>query len=384
MILPHLPRFKTIALLLWLALIGLAASVSGQVAKPVDFIELQKQRLSITPTQFYIARVDDERTDKTRVGELLQTEVVPGKPTVRSKIALKDGSTALRTFIANCFSINKTLRPLIIKVKAIHINETAAAGNNTEGRITLSLQFGLMHDDEFIKLDDYTATSSYQRKAGPAQQVEPLLSNTINNSLSYTNKWMDLQADNNPALARAVKVSFSNYKEMDVEGDTIYYDVNRPLKWADFPGRPQSGKYAAEIFASLGYIEEVSLNHGEINVKMNIKVFVPKSACWAHYEAMNDYCLNHEQRHFDIVKLVAERFKKKIRSEKLTIYNYDGPINVAYLDALREINDLQKQYDGETAHGTNRYQQEQWNNRIDKELQQSGTKAVTAQAAEFN
>jgi len=50
--------------------------------------------------------------------------------------------------------------------------------------------------------------------------------------------------------------------------------------------------------------------------------------------------------------------------------NYEGTVNVTYLDAYREMTDLQKQYDTETNHGLNTAEQERWNVKIDRELKE--------------
>jgi hypothetical protein len=65
---------------------------------------------------------------------------------------------------------------------------------------------------------------------------------------------------------------------------------------------------------------------------------------------------------------VSEKFKRQMLAEVLPVLNYDGSINTAYFDALREMDRIQKQYDNETGHGANTWAQERWNAYIDKEL----------------
>ncbi|MDB5009909.1 MAG: hypothetical protein JWQ06_698, partial [Mucilaginibacter sp.] len=80
------------------------------------------------------------------------------------------------------------------------------------------------------------------------------------------------------------------------------------------------------------------------------------------------YALNHEQRHFDIVKIITEQFKQKVLAEKLTPDTFEAFINMQYLDSYRDMDAMQKAYDKETSHGINRFVQTEWNDRIDKEL----------------
>jgi len=367
------PFLKTILLLL-ITVSGFYASAQGDKA----YIQLQSPQSTINPKEFYIAGIADERNDNTSIGKMMPVAIA-GKAVAPVNVDLAGGFQAIKTYIGNALQVNKALHPVVIKLNTLNITETPAANGRVEGSVKLSIRFGLLRDNEFIHLDDYTATSTYQHNAGSAQQIEPLLRSVFNNSLLYINGWMDNQADNNIKLAKGVKVFFTDHKE-ELEGDTVYYDVNRPLKWTDFREKPQYGsKHGAEIFASLGYTEDVKLIKGIINITLNIKVYMPKSASWVQLETYGG--LVHEQRHFDIVKLGAEHFKQRIKAERLNVYNYDGPINVAYLDALREIYEMQKQYDRETGHSINAYQQRQWNYKIDKELQQLGVKPLTDQAA---
>ncbi|TFF35081.1 DUF922 domain-containing protein [Mucilaginibacter psychrotolerans] len=368
-----LPFFKKRFIQLVALIIVAFAPAFTTGSQPDAYITLQNQRLTITPKEFYIARIDDHRADKAGLGSMLAPPKA-GKPAESLEVDLQGGTAAaMKTFVDNSFTPNKSLRALVIKLKTFNVAETALANGAAAGKISYSISFGYERDDDFILLDNYTASSTYQRPAGPPQYIEALLRSIISSSLLYINKWMDTQAGVNMKLARGVSIKFTDYKEVP-EGDTIYYNVNRPLKWADFIAKPPSSRYAAEVFASLGYNEEVKLVDGIIKIRLDLKVYVPKSASWVRYDVTDNHSLNHEQRHFDIVRLAAERFKQAILKEKLTTYNYDGPINVAYLDALRDIYAVQKQYDAETGHGTNTYQQQRWAARIDKELQILGIK----------
>jgi hypothetical protein len=158
-----------------------------------------------------------------------------------------------------------------------------------------------------------------------------------------------------------------------LRGDTIYYSAKRPLTWDDFKSQIPSKRFDAEIYPTFGYSERTSVKEAIINLNFEISVSLPKSTCWVRGGSMDAYTLNHEQRHFDIAKIVAEHFKRKVKAEWLPADNYDGPINVDYLDSYREMDSLQMTYDRETHHGADRYAQQEWNEKIDRELRAAGT-----------
>jgi hypothetical protein len=352
----------------------LCASAFANVTPPIIYIALQKQVLNLNPKEFYIAAFEDQRKDVTRIGSLQPLTNLPGKAAEVYLIDLKGGSNAIKTFITSILPVNKSERPIMIKLRALNVNEAPVSGGTVKGSIKLLVSFYLQTANDPVHLADYDTNTSYQRRPGPAQQIEPLIRSALSNCVVYLNNWMNAQAGSNIKLAKAVKISFTDYNEPAQE-DTIYYSVNRPLKWTDFHGRKQTGsRNVAEVFAGLGYDERVKVENSIVHVTLAIKVYVPKSACWVSTNDLTDYALNHEQRHFDIAKLVGERFKKVIKGEKLPPDNFDGTINMDYLDALREMTKLQKQYDSETAHSNNSAQQQAWNDRIDKELVELGVK----------
>jgi len=359
----------------WTIVVGVIITLAAfkGYSQSTEYISLQNERLKVTPTRFYIAAVIDERKEDNTIGSILM-QPVHGKINGTYRLGLKGGIAALKNFVNYSFPADKSLRPLVIKIKELKINETAVTPLRADGKIKLSISFGLPRGEDFVLLSDYTGSAEYQRPPGPPQQVEPLIRSALSNCLLYINNWMNVQAWVNPKLATAVKVSFTDYHEA-AEGDTVYYNIRRPLTWNDFQEKNhRATHHGAEVFAGIGYDEDVKLINGVFYVKLAMKVYVPKSASWVSNSNANAYALNHEQRHFDVAKLVAEHFKKRIMDEKLPPENFDGPINVAYLDALREMDKLQKQYDGETNHSIDAFQQRQWDERIDKELQQLGVK----------
>jgi hypothetical protein len=340
--------------------------------KQAASIALQDERLAIAPKEFFVADVTDDRRDKHAVAWLL-ADAVSAKP---QPVDLDGGAAqALRRFINYNIPANKALRPVVVHIEELKVTETAMPGGRVEGKINIVLSFDRrFSDDNSMYLLSYKGSAKYIRPEKQQEVIEPTLRRTLGNALVYLNTWMNKEAETNPKLAKKVKLSFTDYTE-NTDPDTIYYTPKRPLNWNDFKAKPINGsKYAAEVFPSLGFDEEVNVVNSVIQVKIKMKVYLPKSASWVRGGSMDDYTLNHEQRHFDIVKLVSEHYKRNLLAEPQPVTNYDGAIHSDYLEAFREMNTLQKQYDDETRHGIDQYAQSQWNERIDKELKSLGVK----------
>jgi hypothetical protein len=348
-----------------LIVIALAFPQILKAQKITTTITLNNEQLSVTPKEFYIANITDERGDRNAIAWLLPS----GKAAaIKYPVDLKGGTlAAIKQFINFTWPPNKVLRPVIMHIKKFRLDENLLPRGNVEGKVSVTLSFYLQKDEGSIRLIDYAGSAGYNRSAEQQVDVEPVLRHALEHGLNYFNTWINREADTDIKLAKSVRLLFTDYTEQP-EGDTIYYSPKRPLRWDDFKAKPEGGKYEAEVFPSISYSEEVEVVKGIINVHLSVKAYVPKSACWVRDGSRNAYSLNHEQRHFDIVKIIAERFKKNLKAEQFTVDNYDGPVGAVYLESFHEMNVMQEQYDAETRHGTNPYAQQQWNERIDKEL----------------
>ncbi len=351
--------------ILWLTIItGSIQLAFGQSQE----ILLKNEHINIKPEHFYIKNITDERADKT-AALLTGSGTSPNNQLEKYTADFKGGTfPAVQQFIAfNGFNINNSGFSLIARLKKFSAIETVT-GNKAQGRILLVISFDVDRGgDEILHLTDYNGNADYTRGMGPAQNVEPILRQILESSLIYINTWMNQQAEHSIKLATAVKVIFTDYTEKP-EGDTIYYNAKRPLSWSDFQSKTGSSKYDAEVFPTIGYDEQTGVVKGSVVIHIAMKVSLPKSASWVKSEGQNSYALNHEQRHFDIAKIAAIHFEQKLNEAHLPVNNYDGLINVDYLDAYREMNDMQKKYDDETRHGSDELAQQRWNELIDREL----------------
>ncbi|MFV0606105.1 MAG: DUF922 domain-containing protein [Niabella sp.] len=80
--------------------------------------------------------------------------------------------------------------------------------------------------------------------------------------------------------------------------------------------------------------------------------------------------LSHEQLHFDISELYARKAVRALSSKKFS-KNYAKEINLIVQEFFNQAKQYQIQYDTETANGTNKTTQQDWNDRIRKQLQET-------------
>ncbi|MCK8492292.1 MULTISPECIES: hypothetical protein [Spirosoma] len=343
-------------------------------APPATPIRLSSQSLPFTPKEFYIATVTDQRPERGPVARLALVLNQPVQP-----VDLEDGvATHIRQFINQNMKQNRSLRPIAMRIRQCKITETAS-GSRVTGHFTFSAAFELLGKDDTgtetsTRLTEYQGSANYTRPLGQTAVVEPTIRQALVASLRNLNDYMNRESGKNERLAKDLKVTIIDDNRI-TDDDTVHYNPARKLTWADFRAEPRRGShYAAEVFTSFAYEGKSSVKDGIINVNLTVKGYMLKNSSWGRPEAKNDYALNHEQRHFDVAKIIVERFKRKIQPDSLTLEDYNSIIQYKFIESFREMNHMQEQYDSETNHGINQAAQERWNQKLDAELRAFGVK----------
>jgi len=365
--LPLKPNFLSLYALCLAFLLVSGGRATGQTASPVT-LALKPEPMPFTPKEFYVTGVMDARVDRKAVAYLLAPAADPKAPAAVRPVDLAGGALpAVREYLRKSLPRNPKLRPVLVRLQEYRLTESAGTGSSVSGEVTVALSFHLKRRADTLDLVSYRGGIRYTRSANQTVTVEHALRQSLVGAMQYLDNWMNREVDHNEKLARTVKVTFTDYLRND-KADTVFYSPGRPLVWDDFRDTPRPGPYAATVFPSFAQEGRRRVKNGTVYVDLLLKVYVLKDASWVRPGSRDAYGLNHEQRHFDLVKLVAERFKRKVLADTLTVEDYDGQIGYEFLESYREMNRLQEQYDGETRHGLDQEAQERWNRRIDEEL----------------
>lgn len=112
-----------------------------------------------------------------------------------------------------------------------------------------------------------------------------------------------------------------------------------------------------------GTVKIVSTIEPEKKCVLNIQAVFSKTASWVDIEFLNDKTLKHEQKHFDIVEIMARMFRKEA-IEKLK----KGKCNIDLKDLKSKytvsFNKLNRKYDKQTNHSINKVAQKKWEEEI--------------------
>ena len=339
---------------------------------PTDPIRLRSESFPFTPKEFYIAGVTDQRSERGPIARLALALNRPTQP-----VDLEQGiSASFQQFINQGLKQNKKLRPIAMRIQQCRVSETAN-GNRVTGQFTFSVTFELLGKDDsgaetITRLTDYRGSANYTRPLGETAVIEASIRQALVASLRSLNEYMNRESGRNEKLARSLKINFIDDTRI-TDDDTVHYNPTRKLIWADFRGEPRQGShYAAEVFTSFSYEGKSTVKDGVIILNLGVKAYMLKNSSWGRSDARTAYALNHEQRHFDITKIIVERFKRKIHPDSLTLEDYNSITQYQFIETFRELSRMQTQYDDETNHSLNQPAQERWNQKIDEELRTFG------------
>ncbi|MEO5985236.1 MAG: hypothetical protein ABIP80_06990 [Ferruginibacter sp.] len=155
------------------------------------------------------------------------------------------------------------------------------------------------------------------------------------------------------------------HKEANNKSDTIYYDFARQLNWNDFKGKPDENHFGGAVTAS-GFAFDSQMKFDGRNIYLNIVVytFFAKNDSWKKPQINSEYHLLHEQHHFDITRLGAEKLVEDIAKAPFTKDNYNSLLTSLFDKAYKENSDIQHRYDKETLHSIDTAKQQEWNDKI--------------------
>ncbi|GAB3253048.1 hypothetical protein GCM10027347_12590 [Larkinella harenae] len=329
------------------------------------WITFKKEPISARAATFSLLRVRDERSLKSHLGTILAS----------SKSSLPVHSNEE---ISNVFTdlLRPDLRPdssrvpIIIRIKEFVFSEKAKSDVQADGICRLELAFDVLRDGKPIQLTTYTARTIYKRSFGQTDRLEFVGRKALQSAVQYLSDWIKVNRDKSPALVKGIKFLYTDHTIQQASGDTVFYSQLRPLTWDDFQAAPRIGsRNAASIFPTFSYEGHSRWVNGYIQIELTFKTFMVKSMSWVRPGNKDDYGLLHEQKHFDIVKLIVERFKQRIMADPdMDFEDYNSRVQFLYLDAYRDMNRCQEQYDQETQHGLNRAEQARWNQKIADDL----------------
>ena len=257
--------------------------------------------------------------------------------------------------------------PIRAYITHFSVNESFDTDSLIYGKIEIKLTYGLLRNDDTVHLHKSSHSLGYKRSCNNPQSIYKAIEKIAANSRIANNEWLSFEYGKNPKLAKQVVIQFEELNGISNK-DTVFYSTIRPLNWQDFKGKPLGTRYGAVVFPAFSYTGKQAIVNDSLVVTVQLKVYMLPESSWLRSGHGTAYALEHEQRHFDIVRLAVEEFKRRVTSESYFPEEYNGRLAFHYLKTLSFINKKQEAYDNDTQHGTNTARQAIWNKRITEEI----------------
>jgi len=325
-------------------------------------LKLKPDGKSALERDYVIKQVLDSRAQKS-IGQIYDFE--------RNKLTASYGGKlaqqAQEFYNARITPTSKPSYQLLVKLYDLDVKEIYQPDRRRyKGEIQLGLGFYLISDNGPVQLVDFNGKAEYGRSTNQMNQVEGSIQRLFENSWEYFDSWLITQYQSNRSLAKKIRLNILDSKRPSSR-DTVFYDPERPLTWDDFTESPNPiSSFNATIFSSLSIEGNASIVSGEIVQTIEVKVYMLPGQSWV--KDANAYANNHEQRHFDLTRVAADRMIYKLKDLDLEPNLYEAKLNDAYLDAYREMNRFQEFYDSQTRNGINKEIQSIWNQAISSAL----------------
>jgi hypothetical protein len=150
----------------------------------------------------------------------------------------------------------------------------------------------------------------------------------------------------------------------EVQEKTILWKKNQKLSWTDFKGTPQNSKAAAVTASGLTYsFSTIKKNNVIVDINFEVSSFFYPHKSWYQPALCDSLILSHEQLHFDITEVYAEKFRVRLAAAAFT-NNAKAEVKAIYDQVTRELNKYQNLYDAETNFSRDLEQQLLWNKKI--------------------
>lgn len=342
--------------------------IFGSEGYSQKLLTLSPEKVTFSPS-FNIINVNDARIQRENIGQVFISAIQ------KEPIGFKGGTEpVIKKFLLQSLPSKENQLLLRYRILDLKITESKLSNGNISGQVQLKVAFDRIGKKDTISLTESTTSTSFLRSDVQMShsKYETILASLFIKSLEYFDKWLTLNGSKHEALIKGVKIVF--LPETDVnDNDTVYYHT-RKISWDDFRGKPTNTHFGAAIFANFAYGASFQVVDGYIIAKISTKTYMVRGMSWVLPTSQNDYSLAHEQLHFDIARLVTERFKKKIATMQADlIIDLNSMIQYEYLESYREMNQLQKQYDTETNHSLSSQIQAIWAAKVKKWLSEKSS-----------
>lgn len=156
-------------------------------------------------------------------------------------------------------------------------------------------------------------------------------------------------------------------------------DAPTQVNWEQhYKGKPDANAYYKAItYLDFQYGYRAEIQGNKLKLNFNFESGINPLKSWHKLDeiptkAQKDQLLLHEQQHVNIHFLMAKEISTTLPNAKYSVSNYKKEIKKLTDSIKQKYQNIQEQYDKETAHGTKLREQLQWEERLEHALKSGG------------
>ena len=113
-----------------------------------------------------------------------------------------------------------------------------------------------------------------------------------------------------------------------------------------------------------------------LDISIGVYTFFTKNDSWKKQGINSAYHLEHEQHHFDITRLFAEKLVEEIRKASFSKSNYRKLLYSIFDKVYNESISCQHAYDKETKNSIDVKKQQEWSKKISAKIEKLKTPVI--------
>jgi hypothetical protein len=339
---------------------GMAVCLS--IVFPTTVLQAKVKRLNITSASdnvairnYHITRVVDERLDTTNIGY-----ITTGANNVFMTANFEDGLTvAFNNYLRENIKQNQNTEAVELHVIRYKLYEKTSFKG---AEIALYTHFAL-YNKQGGKLFDYVITETRNIGMNMGAFAGELMRRNLLNFIAESDKnlpgLLAMYKTNQP-----IKVNYFIDKEPE-QKNLLPYNPQRPLNVFNFVAKPPVNPTAKSVSESgLKVQYQIRNINGQPEGYIEILPYFDQAKAWLQSRENSAQTLKYEQIRFKISAFFANELVKEINSKIFMLANFHDDVITMSKKYNEQIVAYQKQFDEESANGTNAEALDNWNRKV--------------------
>ncbi|MBL7765051.1 MAG: hypothetical protein JNJ58_03085 [Chitinophagaceae bacterium] len=270
-------------------------------------------------------------------------------------------------FIKDHFVQSPKGLPIIMKITHLKVHAFQPNKLSAEDTLIFDCSFYSHWEGKKEHLFDFHARNSFGSSDARLLFFEQYLSRMISSAVSTFNKAFknntDWQSINQKEVSPIRRIIQHNLFE---KGDSIACDKGFQLKKEYFTTKKNDSSFMDRMCRFV-FTYQVLYEESKNGIDLNIHTFsfFDRRRSYLNPDVDHDNWIRYQQGHADLCSIFGMRLKSQLNDYPLTIGNFRTEINQIYNSLFDEYVRLRKQYQDETAEGTNPGILQQWRIQID-------------------